>query len=388
MRDLWALGEPAKDAVESHDRLAAELLAHQCDFDLIDDDLLAEPATRIEGKELIAGAMRYSTIVCGKVCWMHPDTLAQLKRFAEAGGQVLFTEHAPGTNGAPGTEPGPFKVLQDAASIAESVVPTAKLAPANRDIRAAGRVVEDGEILALFNEGDSPCEGTFEASLPAVCAIDPLTGTERRADKRLHLEPGEMRVLHLRAAQDSKTLPALSPTDATLNLTDTMTAEPRRQFSVGEHDFEVSKPETPPAPFATAGKWADWLTADFSGEVDYKVAFEVPQDWNGAPLRLEPGPIEYAATVLLDGKEVGYLLWAPWALDLPDCAPGRHELTIRVANTLANELTSERVVKLWADKKGPGWPSPYHKRAIEFEKESRGGGIQGPIQLRRMNPEP
>ncbi|HPO13938.1 MAG TPA: hypothetical protein PLI09_10870 [Candidatus Hydrogenedentes bacterium] len=40
---------------------------------------------------------------------------------------------------------------------------------------------------------------------------------------------------------------------------------------------------------------------------------------------------------------------------------------------------------LWQEKQGPGWPSPYHKRALEFERESRGGGLQGPITLRKMN---
>jgi len=388
VRDLWALGEPAKDAVESHDRLAAELFSHQCDFDLIDDDLLADPATRIEGKEMLAGAMRYGTIICGKVCWMHPDTLARLKQFAESGGQVIFLDHAPGTDGTPGTDAGSLKVMLDAASIAESAPPTATISPANGNIRAAARVVGDGEILALFNEGDAAYDGTFETNLPAIQAVDLMTGGERRTDNHLHLEPGEMRVLHLRANQDPKSLPALTRTDETLHLAKSLTAEPRRRFTVGEHDFEVAKPEAAPAPFAKASKWEEWLTADFSGEVDYKVAVEIPQDWNDTPLRLETGPIEYAATVLLDGKEVGYLLWPPWTLDLPSCTPGHHELVIRVANTLANELTSERVVQLWSDKKGPGWPSPYHKRAIEFEKESRGGGLQGPVQLRRMKQEP
>jgi len=88
--------------------------------------------------------------------------------------------------------------------------------------------------------------------------------------------------------------------------------------------------------------------------------------------------------VILDGKTVGSILWPPWRLALPPCPAGKHQLIIRAANTLANELTSERVVNEWAAKKGPGWPSPYHARTIVFEKESRGGGLQGPIQLRRM----
>jgi len=79
------------------------------------------------------------------------------------------------------------------------------------------------------------------------------------------------------------------------------------------------------------------------------------------------------------------MLWHPWKIVLPPLTQGKHALVIRVANTLANELTSERVIKLWSEKQGPGWPSPYHKRALEFERESRGGGLQGPVMLRTMN---
>jgi len=86
----------------------------------------------------------------------------------------------------------------------------------------------------------------------------------------------------------------------------------------------------------------------------------------------------------VDGVKAGQLLWPPWHVVLPEFAAGSHTITLRVANTLANELTSDRVNRAWAKKKGPGWPSPYHKRAVEFERESRGGGICGPVQLMRM----
>ncbi|MCX5758594.1 MAG: glycosyl hydrolase, partial [Candidatus Hydrogenedentes bacterium] len=102
VRDMWALGLQAAEAASTHDELAQEMLAGQRDFDLIDDDLLMEPATHIDGKQLVAGAMRYDTIVCGKVRWMHPDSLARLHAFAAAGGQVVCFGHTPGSDGAPG----------------------------------------------------------------------------------------------------------------------------------------------------------------------------------------------------------------------------------------------------------------------------------------------
>ena len=109
----------------------------------------------------------------------------------------------------------------------------------------------------------------------------------------------------------------------------------------------------------------------------------VRQEWAHGPTVLQTGPVEYAGTVLLDGIVAGRILWPPWQVEIPPIDAGHHELVVRVANTLANELTSERVRTLWEGKSGPGWPSPYHKRVLEFEYESRGGGIQGPVVLKR-----
>ena len=385
-RDMWALGAEAAEAVKTHDQLAQELFERQCDFDLIDDDLLADPATQVADGELIAGAMRYATIVCGSVCWMDPLAKAALERFALAGGAILCVGHAPGTNGEPGKNNEPYRVVTEAQDL-PAIAPTVLLTPPTRDIRATARITGDGEILLLFNEG----EQTYEGSMPAATTpvrLDPHTGRLRVVATHdncvaLRLEPGESCVLML-STRATRAEPLLAPTEDRIPLEDTITAHARRRFVAGEHDFETETPEAQPRPFAQAAKWRDWLTEDFSGEVDYRAEFDLPASWADAPLELETGPIDYAASVLLDGAAVGGLLWAPWRIELTPCKAGRHELVIRVANTLANELTSERVATRWAGKSGPGWPSPYHKRALEFERESRGGGMQGPICLRRM----
>jgi len=118
--------------------------------------------------------------------------------------------------------------------------------------------------------------------------------------------------------------------------------------------------------------------------VDYIIPVEIPETWADTALQLETGPIEYAATVFVDNMSVGQMLWPPWRINLPPLAAGPHQIVLRVANTLANELTSQRATDIWSRKSGPGWPSPYHQRALVFEQESRGGGLQGPVTLTRM----
>ena len=409
-RDMWALGLGATDAVETHDQLAQGLLAHQCDFDLIDDDMLIDSSTHVENGELVAGAMRYNTVVCGAARWMHPEALAQLKRLAGSGGCVYSVSHVPGADGAPGANDAAFCKVMSAEDAAASASPTARISPPCRDIRVASRSVDDGELVVLFNEGEAAYAGALRGLPADAYRLDPETGrifaregetpvdpkSEQGRELKLQLAPGESLVLLVTARAVKAEAQRATSTDV-LPLDATLTAAPRRRFIVGEHDFEIVTPggdaswwgryKGTPLSFAEAGAWKTWLTEDFSGEVDYRVEVDVPEKWADAPIVLETGPVEYAATVLWDGAPVGRLLWAvgdAWRVEIPAGKPGRHELIIRVANTLANELTSERVKNLWAEKTGPGWPSPYHKRALVFEKESRGGRLQGPIRLVRM----
>ena len=240
----------------------------------------------------------------------------------------------------------------------------------------------------MFNEGAASYKGSARVTGSQVIRLDPQSGLCRSqaldgAALPFSLEPGESLLLWMGGTLP-EALAAAVPTGESLMLDEKTTARPRRRWRIGEHDFETTVPETPAVPFPQAAAWRSWLTEDYSGEVDYDICMEIPPDWANRPLRLETGPIEYAATVLLDDVPLGQMLWAPWHMELPPLAAGAHKITLRVANTLANELTSSRVADAWAAKSGPGWPSPYHVRALAFEEESRGGGLQGPITLTRI----
>lgn len=262
------------------------------------------------------------------------------------------------------------------------------LSPESREIRACGRECKEGEVLFLFNEGNTPYDGGFPITQKTALRMDPLTGQVTQANRKdgavnLQLLPGES-VLFLLNEDAGKAAFEPEPAGEQITLDTIITALPRRHYKIGEHNYEIEPPSQSAKPFQQAQIWKGWLGEDFSGEVDYTAEVDIPTSWDKAPLRLWTGPIEYAATVFVDDKAIGPLLWSPWQLLLPPLAVGPHHIIIRVANTLANELTSQRVVDLWSQKKGDGWPSPYHARAIAFERESRGGGIMGPIVIQRL----
>ena len=395
-RDMWAWGLEATETVETHDRLADEMLKRQCDFDLIDDDMLIDPVTYVEGGELVCGAMRYHTIVIGAVHWMHPDSIKRLSEFVKSGGKVYGLENPPGSDGTPSSNDPPFCEVGNLQRIMERLTPTVSISPSNRDIRVKAQTTREGEIVCLFNEGSRYFEGTIPLMMKHAYQLNAQTGRIIQMPvngKRLSIlmQPGDGFLILMSDRNYNAEPPKILTGDEIL-LDPEFKAQPNRRFIVGEHDFEIIQPgsdaswwgryKDQPLPFVETSVWKTWLGNDFSGEVDYVTSFNLPESWTDTPLELETGPIEYAATVLLDRRIVGSLLWSPWRIDLPSCKPGSHRVTIRVANTLANELTSERVTKLWSLKKGSGWPSPYHVRALEFERESRRGGIQGPIRLR------
>lgn len=156
-----------------------------------------------------------------------------------------------------------------------------------------------------------------------------------------------------------------------------------------EHDYEVRQWDKAEFKPVSLGRWATTLGLgeDLAGHVTYCRTVKIPETLRGGRLVLELGHVEYVARVRIDGHDVGCVLWSPWRLELPPLT-GRSEfeLEISMSNTLANELTSQRVRDAWSKRKGPGWPGPYHQRELQFEMESRGGGLLGPVRLQLATP--
>jgi hypothetical protein len=146
---MWACGLKATDAANTQDQLAAALLARQCDFDLIDDDLLS--TAKLEDGGVAAGTMRYDTIVCGNVRWMQPESRALLARFAQAGGKVLCLGAAPGTDGKPTADAEGMRVCDTVDALVAQAMPTLRIDPPESTVRATARTTEAGGAGVMDN---------------------------------------------------------------------------------------------------------------------------------------------------------------------------------------------------------------------------------------------
>jgi hypothetical protein len=387
VRDLWASGDRNDPALLGHDALAQALLQRQCDFDVVDDDVLSDPATKVADGRLAIGPMRYRTIVVGPTHWMTDTAKRQLEALKAAGGQVVRVDD----------------LAQIDAAVAK-ITPTMKFDPPSPDLRVLVRRWPGGATAFLVNEGQKPYQGSVSltrSNNKKLYAIEPVTGLARPVDLvassggrsavPLNLAGGESMLL-VACRQDEPTgvaPPAARKVAKAVELKDGWTARVDRQYRVGEHEFEIKPVDRPEYKPTSLGRWAATLGLgkDFSGHVTYRRTISVPESFRGGRLLLDLGGLEYAARVSIDGKELGRVLWSPWRIDLPPLKD-RTEfvLEIAVSNTMANEVTSARVRRQWAKQKGPGWPSVYNTKCVQFEMDSRGGGLLGPVWLELVAP--
>lgn len=111
------------------------------------------------------------------------------------------------------------------------------------------------------------------------------------------------------------------------------------------------------------GDWSEYGLDAFSGIGEYSQKLIIPEIAEGDKIILELGEVRATAEVLVDGLSAATLLTPPWRANLTQfLKSGNHELTIRIANTLANYYAH-------------GIPSPY-----AFQEQNR-SGLFGPVKL-------
>jgi hypothetical protein len=111
------------------------------------------------------------------------------------------------------------------------------------------------------------------------------------------------------------------------------------------------------------GDWCEHGLATYSGVVEYRKTLEISEASARGEVHLDLGEVRASAEVRLNGQSVAVLLAPPWSCDLtPFLRAGNNELSIRVANTLANHYSV-------------GIPSPY-----AFANQTPSGLI-GPVTL-------
>ncbi len=374
IRDIWAGGETAASAAAAHDRLAEALLERQVDFDLVDDDILADPACLVHDGCLQAGPMHYKTVCLAPARHLSPEARVRLAQLTASGGRVIWTDatgHAADLHG---------------------IRPLVEAQPRQTKLRVCRRVLDDGHLYFLCNEDTGPldCTVTFAEKWP-LYVLDPATGQAwrpagaRQANGRWDLPlqlPFAGACLVLFGAEPVPTVaePA-KPGDVIRLLADGWHIRAQQIYRVGDHDFEVEAGEEPFLP-TELGDWTLQLGAPFSGDAAYKLVFFCTPDEAENAAVLDLGQVNFACRVTLNGHELGRRAWGPFRFPVSSVLrAGENDLTVVVSNSMANQFVRAHVLDKWPE----NVIGPYHRIAKRFEEETvaRGSGLYGPVCLCR-----
>lgn len=296
-------------------RAAKQLYEDQIDFLYVDD--AAVGAATIEGGHLEVGTQRYRVVIVDGDPSLSDESRANLDRFQAGGGQVIV-----------------FQDDQDLPAMMGAVIERdLRLTPHHPDLRFVHYRKDGLDYYLLVNEGEGEITGQVRLAVTGeIAAWDPLTGGLRPVEAEaagdglhvvLELERRDSLVL----AVDTRTpfvpppvLPKLTEERIPLDL----------RWEVRDLDGEV-------APVVAPGDWAQQRGYElFSGALRYLTELTLPAP--ATEVWLDLGQVGDSAAVLLDGRQVGVRMWAPYRVFLGrNLAPGTYRLEVRVTNSMANE---------------------------------------------------
>jgi hypothetical protein len=336
-------------------------------FDVIDDGLLAEPAT-IEGNELVVGAQRFRVVVLPAVRTMPAETLARLRAFQAAGGKIIATdrlpERTPGLRGEP--LPADLKIAATpaaslGAALRAALTPDIQLEPESPDVGQHHRRIGDADVYFLANTANRP--HTSQLTVRALGRAewwDPLTGATRAAEP-IRVSADAMTVaLDLDAYGSAVLVVARGPAPRVTRSAPRPRPVPPPQTLAGPWTVSFADPQVAPRTLATPASWdADDATRFYSGVATYETTFEMGPMPPGFAIALDfgeghpieandrgPGmrtwldaPIRDAAVITVNGQRAGSVWSPPYRLDIGAFVrPGKNTLAIRVGNTPLNHM--------------------------------------------------
>ena len=383
VRDVWAGGSELKRIVRLHDLLAKRLLEHQCDFDLIDDDVLGRSSTKVVAGRLCVGPMRYHTVCVARTRWMTDGAKEKLARFSEGGGKVLWVDDADGLPGLSGSRVIGLQQLN------EHVAALVKVVPVSGMLKACRRELHDGNLYFLTNEGGEAidCTVRFDEHAPMV-RVDPETGDCWRPPEACHAHGTWSLPLHLEFAGSCVVMFTEAPLPladaparkgkALLRLKDGWSWRKIKEYRIGKENFEVEEGRNDQPSEVELGDWRPILGDDFSGDVEYCVEFEAGKNAAQEACFLHLGDVRYACEVTFNGKNLGKKAWQPFSFSVRGMVrEGTNKLRAVVTNTLANQYLTTSVFDQWPE----SVLGPYHRLALSFEKDSLPSGLFGPVRI-------
>ena len=340
------------DSAAAFHQLGEALEKQNIYFDVIDEAFVRE--SEIKNNALCMGLAAYRYVFVPEGSTMPEDVRTKLKGFiVEQGGKLTLK-------------------------------PTAVCD--NDKLLFMKRNLPDGSCLYLvFNESKDPQSAKIlfkecETERNLQCyRLYPADGRmEQWSDFDLTLDMGDTAVFLFTkeklSAGKPLTVTQEIPVDGAFTLTKA------KEFKITQEGI-VTKEDSGQMFPVRLGGWKAYFTDQFSGEAVYRTAFKLEPDLATGEWILDLGQVEYTASVKLNGKQIGVAAFVPHQVRFGgELLQEVNVLEIRVANTAANQTVSADVHSYFQ----LGDIGQYHYRVGVMERESLGGGLYGPVVLKKL----
>lgn len=405
VRDMWASEKFMNRACALFDQAGVAMEAMPCEFDVMDDDFLAQ--AELSKGALHMGLAHYRTIVVPDCHMMTATSVKVLEAFIEDGGKVLVvcetctnqaaSESSVKVRGA--------KILT-VKELAGELTPAVKILslevegkrpPVHENdpsLRVHKRKLPEGTLYYIFNEGMAARNFTLQFNHTENCyradvldgKLYTLTGTpllrlnggKCEVDGKLQCGEGlnllftdkEMRACAEQSFRITEPAPVLELQEFTAVRTMEMTL-------TSDEVFVKDCKETPAR--IALGDWSERYGKAFSGRVTYGTAFLRPEECKkGRDILLNLGTVKHTCEVWLNGQKQGVLCTSPYRLVLKNKdLKEENILEIKVANTNANQHVYNDCMKKWNFNQ----IGPYYQFSVELAKADLPSGLFGPVTL-------
>ncbi|MEN6536404.1 MAG: glycosyl hydrolase [Bryobacteraceae bacterium] len=382
--EVWANSQDREyldNLTRKVDWLTEALLREGYSFDFINDDALQ--GAKVSAGRLVIGAQRYQAVVLPPARIVSSKSLSKVAEFHRAGGAIIAVDRLPSGSIEKGDlDPQVAATLRkifglkrgsDARTalafidttgggvpdaLRRFVLPPLTLRGKTSDIYSQHRRIDGCDFFFLVNASAELRE--FEAIPPASAAVevwDPEAGTRESLGRagsagavRVVLRPHQAQFLVLNSGLPPTgnkwwwTAPFSSVSltgDWRFRVEPTMTAPHLAwNFSPVPEGWQLKNVDYSKVQTLRAGDWTGSGLRYYSGKGIYEKTFDSGEVNPNFRYLLDLGGVGVAATVWLNGNLVGTRLWTPYTFEITGALrPGKNELRISVANTLANYYT-------------------------------------------------
>ncbi|MGI6690981.1 MAG: glycosyl hydrolase [Christensenellales bacterium] len=335
------------ESADSYHQLGNELEALHIDFDIVDDAILRRAV--LENGCLRVGIAAYSRIYIPEGARIPDDVKKKIMPF----------------------------LIGDDVAVFHCSQPL---------LRGQKRVLPDGSVICMiFNEDDKPVEDMIDLLDPRPAYLLSLT------DGNIYAAPGDRQRISLESGETAVYLLTDKPVETNVQLSEkawelsleTFTLSRVKQFLITPEGISARTIQEEAKPIRLGVGWAEHYGWEFSGEAIYRCTVDLLEDPKpGDRYELDLGTVEYTADVTINGYPVGIAALSPYKILLTNDQLARHSvIEIKVANTAANQCVSADFRSFWPERA----IGPYHEKQLVFEREVLGGGLIGPVFLRKMN---